>query len=248
MWWARGDAPLWILGGKTETGGILITPLPGAHALKAGSATKPFFGIKPVLLNEKGDELSGKAQGALAMKTSWPSQMQTVWGNHQRFIDTYFSQYDGYYLTGDGARRDEDGYYWITGRLDDVLNVAGHRIGTAEIESSLVAHQNVAEAGIIGVPDELKGEAIYCFVVLNEGVQANDTLKNELIGKIRKDIGPIATPKTIQFAKGLPKTRSGKIMRRLLKKIAQMNLTGEKLDLGDVSTLADDKVVQDLLL
>ncbi len=228
---------------QTETGGILLTPLPGATDLKPGSATRPFFGIKPALLDADGKELSGEASGALVMSQSWPGQMRTVYGDHQRFIDTYFSQYKGYYFTGDGARRDADGYYWITGRMDDVLNVSGHRLGTAEIESALVLHEKVAEAAVVGFPHDIKGQGVYAYVTLMTGVESSDDLSKELIALVNKEIGPIAKPEVIQWAPGLPKTRSGKIMRRILRKIAANDID----NLGDTSTLADPGVVEDLI-
>ncbi|MCM2130140.1 acetate--CoA ligase [Larsenimonas rhizosphaerae] len=228
---------------QTETGGIMITPLPGATELKPGSATRPFFGIQPALYDNEGQELSGEAEGNLVIKASWPGQARTIWQNHDRFVQTYFSTFDNVYFTGDGCRRDEDGYFWITGRIDDVLNVSGHRMGTAEIESSLVAHEAVAEAAVVGFPHEVKGQGIYIYVTLNEGIQPTDELRAELVKWVRKDIGPIATPDVIQWAPGLPKTRSGKIMRRILRKIAADELDG----LGDTSTLADPGVVDDLI-
>jgi len=228
---------------QTETGGILITPLPGAIALKPGSATRPFFGVVPVMVDAQGDELQGPCTGNLCLIDSWPGQMRTVYGDHQRFIDTYFSAYPGKYFTGDGARRDEDGYYWITGRVDDVINVSGHRIGTAEVESALVAHSLVAEAAVVGFPHDIKGQGIYAYVTLNAGEQPSDTLRKELVAWVRKEIGPIATPDVLQWAPGLPKTRSGKIMRRILRKIAENDFG----NLGDTSTLADPMVVDDLV-
>jgi len=228
---------------QTETGGILISPLPGATDLKPGSATKPLFGIQPALVDNDGNILEGEAQGNLVLLDSWPGQMRTVYGDHQRFIDTYFSTYPGCYMTGDGARRDADGYYWITGRVDDVLNVAGHRMGTAEVESALVAHRYVAEAAVVGCPHEVKGQGIYAYVTLMEGVVQSDELLAELRQWVRKEIGPIATPDFIQWAPGLPKTRSGKIMRRILRKVAENDYS----NLGDTSTLAEPAVVQDLI-
>ncbi len=227
---------------QTETGAHLITPLPGATALKPGSASVPFFGVVPVLLDEKGQEVEGEGEGALAIKTSWPSQIRSVYGDHQRMIDTYFSTYPGYYFSGDGARRDADGYYWITGRMDDVLNVSGHRMGTAEVESALVLHESVAEAAVVGVPHDIKGQGIYAYVTLMHGVEPTDELKASLVGMCVKEIGPIAKPDFIQWAPGLPKTRSGKIMRRILRKIAANELE----NLGDTSTLADPSVVEEL--
>ena len=228
---------------QTETGGILITPLPGATRLKPGSATRPFFGVQPVLVDENGQELEGAASGNLCIKHPWPGQMRSIYGDHERFFQTYFSTYKGYYFTGDGCRRDEDGYYWITGRVDDVLNVSGHRMGTAEIESALVLHENVAEAAVVGFPHEIKGQGIYAYVTLNSGVEATEDLKKELVQLVRKEIGPIATVDILQWAPGLPKTRSGKIMRRILRKIAENELG----NLGDTSTLADPSVVEDLV-
>ncbi len=228
---------------QTETGGIMITPLPGATALKPGSASFPFFGIEAVLFNEKGDVLEGEAQGLLCIKDSWPGQARTVYKDHPRFEQTYFSQYPGYYFTGDGCRRDKDGFYWITGRVDDVLNVSGHRMGTAEIESALVEHEQVAEAAVVGYPHEVKGQGIYCYVTLKNGVSGSDKLKEELQQIVRSNIGAFAKPDLIQWAPALPKTRSGKIMRRILRKIAENDLS----NLGDTSTLADPKVVDDLI-
>ncbi len=228
---------------QTETGGILITPLPGATALKPGSATRPFFGIQPALVDGEGNELDGAVSGNLVIKDSWPGQMRTVYGDHQRFVDTYFATFEGRYFTGDGARRDEDGYYWITGRVDDVLNVSGHRMGTAEVESALVAHPAVAEAAVVGYPHDIKGQGIYVYVTLMEGRQPDDDLAQELRAWVRKEIGPIATPDLLQWAPGLPKTRSGKIMRRILRKIAEDDYS----NLGDISTLADPSVVDDLV-
>jgi acetyl-CoA synthetase len=228
---------------QTETGGILITPLPGVTALKPGSATLPFFGIQPDILDGSGKVMSGEASGILAISKSWPGQARTIYGDHQRFIDTYFKPYPGYYFAGDGARRDEDGYFWITGRVDDVINVSGHRLGTAEIESALVLHEHVAEAAVVGYPHDIKGQGIYAYVTLNEGVPPSEELKHELINLVRKEIGAIASPDLIQWAKGLPKTRSGKIMRRILRKVA----ANETDSLGDTSTLADPAVVQDII-
>ncbi len=228
---------------QTETGGILITPLPGATRLKPGSVTRPFFGVQPMLVDENGKELEGAASGNLCIKHPWPGQMRSIYGDHERFFQTYFSTYKGYYFTGDGCRRDEDGYYWITGRVDDVLNVSGHRMGTAEIESALVLHENVAEAAVVGFPHEIKGQGIYAYVTLNSGVEATEDLKKELVQLVRKEIGPIATVDILQWAPGLPKTRSGKIMRRILRKIAENELG----NLGDTSTLADPSVVEDLV-
>ncbi|OEC38429.1 acetate--CoA ligase [Pseudomonas sp. 1D4] len=228
---------------QTETGSILITPLPGATALKPGSATRPFFGVQPALLDEKGHEIEGPGSGVLAIKASWPSQIRTVYGDHKRMIETYFSAYPGYYFTGDSARRDEDGYYWITGRIDDVINVSGHRIGTAEVESALVLHDAVAEAAVVGYPHDLKGQGIYAFVTPMKGLEPSDELKKELLALVSKEIGSFAKPELIQWAPGLPKTRSGKIMRRILRKIA----CNELENLGDTSTLADPSVVQNLI-
>ena len=228
---------------QTETGGILITPLPGAIDAKPGSATKPFFGIKPVLVDNDNNELNGEAEGNLCIEMSWPGQMRSVYGDHQRFIDTYFKTFPGRYFSGDGCRRDKDGYYWITGRVDDVINVSGHRMGTAEVESALVAHTDVAEAAVVGYPHDIKGQGIYAYVTLNIGVDTSDQLHAELKKWVRKEIGPIATPDLLQFSPQLPKTRSGKIMRRILRKIA----ANEYQDLGDTSTLADPSVVNDLI-
>ena len=228
---------------QTETGGILITPLPGARALKPGSATLPFFGIEPALLDEQGNELQGPAAGALVIKNSWPGQMRTVYGDHQRFKETYFAMFPGAYFTGDGARRDADGYYWITGRIDDVLNVSGHRLGTAEIESALVLHRAVSEAAVVGYPHPVKGQGVYAYVTLMHGLVPNAALNRELIAHVRQEIGALAAPDIIQWAPGLPKTRSGKIMRRILRKIAANEID----NLGDISTLADPAVVEDLL-
>lgn len=228
---------------QTETGGILITPLPGVTDLKPGSATKPFFGIEPAILNQEGEILEGAAEGNLVILGSWPGQMRTVYGDHQRFIDTYFSTFENTYTTGDGARRDADGYYWITGRVDDVLNVSGHRMGTAEVESALVSHEKVAEAAVVGYPHEIKGQGIYAYVTLMQGENPDDHLLNELKLWVRKEIGPIATPDLIQWAPDLPKTRSGKIMRRILRKVAENDYS----DLGDVSTLAEPAVIDNLI-
>ena len=228
---------------QTETGGILISPQPGAIDLKPGSATKPFYGIKPTIVDEKGNELTGACEGRLCMSDSWPGQMRTVYGDHQRFIDTYFSQHDGKYFTGDGCKRDEDGYYWITGRVDDVIIVSGHNLGTAEIESAFVAHPKVAEAAVVGYPHDIKGQGLYCYVTLKVGENGSDALKKELKDLVRKIIGPLATPDLIHFTPGLPKTRSGKIMRRILRKVAENQFE----NLGDTSTLADPTVVQSLI-
>lgn len=228
---------------QTETGGILITPLPGATKTKPGSATRPFFGIRPALVDEKGTTIEGAGAGNLVILDSWPGQMRTVYGDHERFVQTYFSTYPGTYFTGDGCRRDEDGYYWITGRVDDVINVSGHRLGTAEVESALVAHPKVAEAAVVGAPHDLKGQGIYCYVTLIQGNQPSDELKKELVATVRRIIGPTASPDWIQFSPGLPKTRSGKIMRRILRKIAEDDFS----NLGDTSTLAEPAVVNDLV-
>jgi len=227
---------------QTETGGHLITPLPGATALKPGSASQPFFGVVPALVDNDGKVLEGEAEGNLVITRPWPGQMRTVYGDHQRFVETYFSTYPGMYFTGDGARRDKDGYYWITGRVDDVLNVSGHRLGTAELESALVLHKGVAEAAVVGYPHDIKGQGIYAYVTLVKGVEATDTMKTELVKMVRNEIGPIATVDVIQWAPGLPKTRSGKIMRRILRKIAANEIDS----LGDTSTLADPGVVTEL--
>ena len=240
----RNRCPIVDTWWQTETGAHMLTPLPGATPLKPGSATNPFFGVQPVLLDDKGIEIEGNpAEGNLAIKAPWPSMMRTVYGDHKRFYETYFAMYPGYYFTGDGARRDEDGYYWITGRVDDVLNVSGHRLGTAEIESALVLHPQVAEAAVVGYPHEMTGQGIYAYVTLMSGVEGTDALKNELINLVRKEIGPIAKVNLLQWAPGLPKTRSGKIMRRILRKIAANELDG----LGDTSTLADPSVVDNLI-
>jgi acetyl-CoA synthetase len=228
---------------QTETGGIMITPLPGATKLKPGSATRPFFGCKPALVDDQGTILKGAASGNLVILDSWPGQMRTVYGDHERFVQTYFSAYKGMYFTGDGCRRDADGYYWITGRVDDVLNVSGHRLGTAEVESALVSHPKVSEAAVVGYPHDIKGTGIYCYVTLMAGEQGSEELRKELVAHVRKEIGPIASPDLLQFSPGLPKTRSGKIMRRILRKIAE----DEFGNLGDTSTLADPAVVDDLI-
>ncbi len=228
---------------QTETGGHMITPLPGATKLKPGSASRPFFGVVPSLVDSEGNDLEGATDGALCIDRSWPGQMRTVWGDHQRFIDTYFKTFPGRYMTGDGARRDEDGYYWITGRVDDVMNVSGHRLGTAEIESALVLHPKVAEAAVVGFPHEIKGEAIYAYVTTVSGTVENEELRTELFNIVRTEISPIAKPDVIQFAPGLPKTRSGKIMRRILRKVASNDID----DLGDTSTLAEPAVVDDII-
>ncbi len=228
---------------QTETGGILITPLPGATRLKPGSATRPFFGVQPVIVDADGNELEGACEGNLCITDAWPGMMRTVFRDHDRFIQTYFSTYKGKYFTGDGCRRDEDGYYWITGRVDDVINVSGHRMGTAEVESALVAHDKVAEAAVVGYPHDIKGQGIYAYVTLNAGEEPSEDLSTELVKWVRKEIGPIASPDLIQFAPGLPQTRSGKIMRRILRKIAENDYS----NLGDISTLADPTVVDDLV-
>ena len=233
----KGKCPIVDTWWQTETGGILITPLPGAIPTKPGSATRPFFGVRPAVLDPAtGAEVEAtEAQGVLALADSWPGQMRTIFGDHERFVETYFSQYKGYYFTGDGCRRDKDGYYWITGRVDDVINVSGHRMGTAEVESALVAHPKVAEAAVVGYPHAIKGQGIYAYVTLMTGEEYTEELRRELVGWVRKEIGPIASPDLIQWAPGLPKTRSGKIMRRILRKIAENDYGA----LGDTSTLAD---------
>jgi acetyl-CoA synthetase len=238
-----GRCPIVDTWWQTETGGILISPLPGATALKPGSASKPLFGVQPEIVDGEGKTLTGAAAGVLILRDSWPGQMRTIYGDHRRFVDTYFSTFKNAYFTGDGARRDEDGYYWITGRVDDVLNVSGHRMGTAEVESALVAHQDVAEAAVVGYPHDIKGQGIYAYVTLMQGVTASDALRVELQQWVRKEIGPIAKPDLIQWAPGLPKTRSGKIMRRILRKIAADDFA----QLGDTSTLADPAVVEHLI-
>ena len=247
LWYHRvvgeGRCPIVDTWWQTETGGILISPLPGATALKPGSATRPFFGVRPVIVDQAGAELSGACSGFLCLADSWPGQMRTVYGDHRRFVETYFTQYPGRYFTGDGARRDADGDYWITGRVDDVLNVSGHRMGTAEVESALVAHPAVAESAVVGYPHDVKGQGIYAYVTLSAGFDSSEDLRRELARWVRKEIGPIATPDLIQWAPGLPKTRSGKIMRRILRKIA----ANEHDALGDTSTLADPAVVADLV-
>ena len=238
-----GRCPIADTWWQTETGGVLIAPYPGATALKPGSATRPCFGVQPCLVDDKGRELDGAVSGALCIKRSWPGQMRTVYGDHQRFIDTYFKTFPGMYFTGDGARRDEDGYYWITGRVDDVINVSGHRMGTAEVESALVLHDAVAEAAVVGYPHDIKGQGIYAYVTLMQGAEPSPELNKGLVKHVRAEIGPIASPDVIQWAPGLPKTRSGKIMRRILRKIAANELD----NLGDTSTLADPAVVDDLI-
>jgi len=239
----KGNCPIVDTWWQTETGGILITPLPGATDLKPGSATRPFFGVQPELVDNEGNPLEGATEGNLCIVDSWPGQMRTCYGDHERFIQTYFSTYPGKYFTGDGARRDEDGYYWITGRVDDVINVSGHRMGTAEVESALVAHSKVAEAAVVGAPHDLKGQGIYVYVTLNAGEEPSDELKTELVKWVRQEIGPIASPDWLQWSPGLPKTRSGKIMRRILRKIAEDDFGS----LGDTSTLADPSVVDELI-
>ena len=247
MWYHEvvgdGRCPIVDTWWQTETGGILITPLPGATPLKPGSATRPFFGVRPVIVDGEGKHLEGATEGNLCIADSWPGQMRTVYGDHERFVQTYFSTYPGKYFTGDGCRRDADGYYWITGRVDDVINVSGHRMGTAEVESALVAHDKVAESAVVGYPHDIKGQGIYAYVTLNVGEEPTDDLRKELVQWVRKEIGPIASPDLIQWAPGLPKTRSGKIMRRILRKIAE----NEYGSLGDTSTLADPGVVDELI-
>jgi acetyl-CoA synthetase len=247
LWYHRvigdGRCPIVDTWWQTETGGILISPLPGATALKPGSATRPLFGIVPEIVDTDGNILEGAVTGNLCIAHSWPGQMRTVYGDHRRFVDTYFKTYPGKYFTGDGCRRDEDGYYWITGRVDDVINVSGHRLGTAELESALVGNPQVAEAAVVGYPHDIKGQGIYAYVTLKDGVEASDALAEALRKFVGNEIGPIAKPDVIQFAPGLPKTRSGKIMRRILRKIAE----GETKSLGDISTLADPSVVEDLV-
>ena len=238
-----GRCPIVDTWWQTETGGILITPLPGATALKPGSATLPFFGVTPLIVDAEGKEMAGECEGLLCLADSWPGQMRSLYGDHDRFISTYFSQFPGRYFTGDGCRRDADGYYWITGRVDDVINASGHRMGTAEVESALVAHAAVSEAAVVGYPHEIKGQGIYAYVTLTEGVETSEALRAELVKWVRKEIGPIATPDLIQWAPGLPKTRSGKIMRRILRKIAE----NDYANLGDTSTLADPTVVENLV-
>ena len=228
---------------QTETGGIMICPLPGAIEAKPGAATLPFFGVQPALVDNDGKLLHGVAEGNLVIADSWPGQARTLWGDHQRFVQTYFTSFPGYYCTGDGARRDEDGYYWITGRVDDVINVSGHRMGTAEVESALVSHPKVCEAAVVGYPHTIKGQGIYVYVTLNDGEHTSDALHDELRQWVRREIGPIATPDLIHFTHGLPKTRSGKIMRRILRKVA----ANEHDSLGDISTLADPAVVANLV-
>jgi acetyl-CoA synthetase len=238
-----GRCPIVDTWWQTETGGVLITPLPGATKLKPGSATRPFFGVKPEIVDAEGKVLDGACEGNLCIADSWPGQMRTVYGDHKRFMETYFSTYPNKYFTGDGCRRDADGYYWITGRVDDVINVSGHRMGTAEVESALVAHESVSEAAVVGYPHDIKGQGIYAYVTLMNGIQPSEDLRKALVVTVRNEIGPIATPDKIQFAPGLPKTRSGKIMRRILRKIAEDDFGA----LGDTSTLADPTVVDDLI-
>jgi acetyl-CoA synthetase len=238
-----GRCPIVDTWWQTETGGHMITPLPGATDLKPGSASTPMFGVQPQIVDSDGKVLEGACEGALVLADSWPGQMRTVYGDHARFFQTYFSTFLGKYFTGDGCRRDADGYYWITGRIDDVINVSGHRMGTAEVESALVAHPKVSEAAVVGYPHDLKGQGIYCYVTLMAGTEGNDALRAELVQWVRKEIGPIATPDVLQFAPALPKTRSGKIMRRILRKIAENDVG----NLGDTSTLADPGVVEDLV-
>jgi acetyl-CoA synthetase len=247
LWYHRvvgdGRVPIVDTWWQTETGGIMITTLPGAHAMKPGSAGRPFFGIVPELVDGDGATLAGAASGNLVIAGSWPGQMRSVYGDHDRFVQTYFSTYRGRYFTGDGCRRDEDGYYWITGRVDDVLNVSGHRLGTAEIESALVSHPQVAEAAVVGMPHDIKGQGIYAYVTLNAGEEGGEALEAELRRHVRAEISPIATPDLIHFTAGLPKTRSGKIMRRILRKIAENDFS----NLGDTSTLADPSLVHSLV-
>ena len=239
----EGRCPIVDTWWQTETGGILITPLPGATKLKPGSATRPFFGVVPALVSNEGDILEGATEGNLVITRSWPGQMRTVFGDHQRFIDTYFKTFPGRYFTGDGAKRDEEGYYWITGRVDDVINVSGHRMGTAEVESALVLHEAVAEAAVVGYPHDIKGQGIYAYVTLMADIEPSEALRKDLVKLVREEIGPIASPDIIQWAPSLPKTRSGKIMRRILRKIAANEIDG----LGDTSTLADPTVVDSLV-
>ena len=239
----EGRCPIVDTWWQTETGGHMITPLPGATPLKPGSASWPIFGVVPQIVDADGTVLEGATEGNLVIAQSWPGQMRSVWGDHERFFQTYFTTYRGKYFTGDGCRRDEDGYYWITGRVDDVINVSGHRMGTAEVESALVAHTKVAEAAVVGMPHEIKGQGIYAYVTLNAGVDGDEATRKALIAWVRQEIGPIATPDVIHFAPGLPKTRSGKIMRRILRKIAE----GDTSNLGDISTLADPGVVDHLI-
>jgi acetyl-CoA synthetase len=246
MWYHRvighENCPIVDTWWQTETGGILISPLPGAIATKPGSATRPFFGVDPLIIRQDGSECDVDEGGYLVIRKAWPGIMRTVYGDHERFKNTYFSQYPGYYFTGDGARKDEDGYIWLTGRVDDVINISGHRLGTAEVESALVSHPSVAEAAVVGFPHDIKGEGIYSYVILREGFSASEELRKELIQHVRKVIGPIATPDRVQFAPGLPKTRSGKIMRRILRKIAHNEIE----NIGDTSTLVDPAIVNTL--
>ncbi|MGD1869215.1 MAG: AMP-binding protein, partial [Neomegalonema sp.] len=240
----KGRCPIVDTWWQTETGGHLITPLPGATATTPGSAARPFFGVQPVLLDDRGEEITAtEAEGVLCIKDSWPGQMRTVFGAHDRFVSTYFEMYKGYYFSGDGCRRDAAGYYWITGRVDDVINVSGHRMGTAEVESALVAHAKVSEAAVVGYPHDIKGQGIYAYVTLMAGEEPTDELRKELVQWVRREIGPIASPDVIQWAPGLPKTRSGKIMRRILRKIAENDYGS----LGDTSTLAEPQVVDELI-
>jgi acetyl-CoA synthetase len=247
MWYyqviGKENCPIVDTWWQTETGGHLIAPMPGAHFMKPGSAVNPFFGVVPALLNPEGKEVDVNEGGHLCIKKPWPGIMRGVYGDPGRMKETYFVQQPGYYFSGDGARRDEDGYYWLLGRVDDVINVSGHRMGTAEVESALVAHATVAEAAVVGFPHDIKGEGIYAYVTLNEGVEATDALKKDLVAHVRKEIGPIASPDKIQFTPGMPKTRSGKIMRRILRKVA----AGAIDDLGDTSTLADESVVENIV-
>jgi acetyl-CoA synthetase len=247
LWYHRvvgdGRCPIVDTWWQTETGGAMITPMPGATPMKPGSAARPMFGVKPALFDHDGSAIEGAGEGSLVILDSWPGQMRTVWGDHARFFQTYFTTFPGVYFSGDGCRRDEDGYHWITGRIDDVINVSGHRMGTAEVESALVAHACVAEAAVVGMPHEIKGQGIYAYVTVNAEVEPTETLRAELVKWVRKEIGPIATPDIIQFAPALPKTRSGKIMRRILRKIAEDDLG----NLGDTSTLAEPAVVEDLV-
>ncbi|HUT61256.1 MAG TPA: AMP-binding protein, partial [Phycisphaerae bacterium] len=241
----KGKCPIVDTWWQTETGGILITPLPGAHTLKPGSANRPFFGVEPVVLNDDGKPCATNEGGKLCIKKPWPGMMRTMWGNHERFIDTYFAMYNDVYFSGDGCRIDPDGDYWLMGRIDDVVNVSGHRIGTAEVESALVSHEKVAEAAVAPMPHEIKGQALYAYITLKDGVAESDDLKKELVKHVRSEIGPIAAPDKIQFTPALPKTRSGKIMRRILRKIAE-GVT-DKQTLGDTSTLADPSIVDALI-
>ena len=239
----EGRCPIIDTWWQTETGAAMIVPLPGTTVMKPGAGSHPFFGIEPALADAEGNELEGETEGNLIIKNSWPGQMRTVYGDHQRFIDTYFSAYPGNYFTGDGCKRDADGFYWITGRVDDVINVSGHRMGTAEVESALVSHDAVAEAAVVGYPHDIKGQGIYAYVTVTAGTKVTDALRKDLTAHVRKEIGPIATPDLIQFSPGLPKTRSGKIMRRILRKIA----ANDYGNLGDTSTLAEPEVVDELI-